>query len=222
MTSAGPTVRYDDAHHPITMAQGKTLLTYGMTTNPSPLQVSPATSASSVGTLTFVVSVPPRGKVTVNQIAIVLPIGDPGKPDATDLSEVAPPLSAASISSSGTAEWVPAAGAANNVFLFHPKNNKPVLLKTESLTIVLSGIQISPLVGTALIHINEWAIQGEHTPPPTGGPASGSATIDVAKFPYQFVFQQFVPQRPSVARGQHAVLTWQGSTNATYTMAWEE
>lgn len=195
---------------------GNTLLTYALVTNPSPLQVSPSAGDASVATLTVVVSCPKSvGSATVSQIMIVLPVGKPDAPDPTDLTESAPPLSAASISSSGSDTWTPGAGAAPNAFVFTPHGG-PVTVSGQSLTIEITGIEVSPLVGTAIIRINEWAAQRNGTPPAAQSPPSGTVSQQVAKFPYGFYAVNFTAGVPEIAIGQTATLSWIGSTNASF------
>ena len=114
---------------------GNTLLTYALVTNPAPLQVSPSAGEASVATLTVVVSCPKStGSATISQIMIVLPVGKPDAPDPTDLTGAAPPLSAASISSSGSDTWTPRIRQVPNVFVFTPQGG-PVNVSDQSLTI---------------------------------------------------------------------------------------
>src|SRR5262249_11931643 len=93
------------------------------------------------------------GSVTISKIQISLPVDTSGQPsDPTNLCMTAPPLSSASISSSGTDLWVPSAGAAPGTFIFTPKGGQ-VAVSTQSITIEFNGIQVNTVVGTALITI---------------------------------------------------------------------
>jgi hypothetical protein len=212
---------------PVHIHATNTLLTYSLVTSPTPVQVSPSTTTPaqtpSVASLTFVVSCPQSVKmVTVSQIIIVLPVDIKDKPpDPVKLAATAPPLSSASISSSGTDVWVPAAGAAPGVFIFTPKSGQPVQVSQQSLTIQFNGIQVNTLVGTALVTVNEWAAAGSNPPPPVSGPPSGTIQFAVAKFPYGFYAGNFTSDKPMVQNGEKPSLTWIGSVNATYLMLYD-
>jgi len=207
---------------PTRIQTSNTLLTYSLVTSPTPVQVSPSTTTPSVAALTLVVSCPRSvGTATVSQISITLPVDQSGKPpDPINLAATAPPLSSASISSSGTDVWVPAAGVGPGVFIFTPKTG-PVKVSTQSLTIEFTGIQVNTLVGTALVTLNEWAASGSNAPPPVTGPPSGTIQFAVAKFPYGFYAGNFTADKPMVQNGQKPVLSWTGSVNATYLMLYE-
>ncbi len=200
------------------LQDSNTLLTYSLMTTPSPVQVSPSASSPSLATLTFVVSCPRSvGTANVAQIIVAIPVDVKDKPaDPTNLAATPPLLSSASITSTGTDEWVPAAGIAPGVFIFTPKGGGAVKLSDQSLTIAFTGIHVNALVGTALVRINEWAAPGDSTPPPINGAPSGAVSVEVPKFPYGFFAGNFATNKPMIENGQSAVLTWVGSVNATY------
>jgi hypothetical protein len=195
-----------------------TLLTYAMNSNPNPLEVSQSPTSPSIADLTFVVSCPRSvGECTIGQIIVHIPVGDWS--DATNLTPTAPPASAASIAASSGAQWTPSAGVGAGTFVFTPPNGSAVI-SSDSLTIQINGIQVSPLVGTATITISEWGAPGTYTPPPITNPPSGQATVAAPKFPYGFYAFDFTANTPQIQSGQTATLTWVGSDNATFTMAY--
>jgi hypothetical protein len=197
-----------------------TYLTYAMTTNPDPLEVSAGPKAPSNATLTFAASVPrSAGECTVGQIIIQIPVGDIS--DSTNLTNVAPPLSAASISSSDGAVWTPSQGVSAGAFVFTPPNGS-ALMSTQGLTIQLAGIQISPVVGTSQIKILEWASPSTYPPPPDRGAPSGTATISASKFPVGFYAFDFTPTEPQVNIGDQATLTWVASANADTSITYSD
>jgi hypothetical protein len=198
---------------------GNTHLTYSMRTAPFPVQVSPSPQTPMLATMTIVASVPRSvGSCTVSQIVITLPVGNPQRPDAGDLTDVAPSPTAASISSSDGAAWTPSPGIGDGMFVFTPPGGS-VQMASQSLTIRLVGIQISPLVGTADVLISEWAApQGSAAPAPQA-PPSGRSIIQVAKFPYDFYAYDFAPTAQQIHSGERATLHWTGSTNAVYSIA---
>ena len=198
------------------------LLTYSLTTDPLPVQASPSETSPAIATLTFVVSCPKStGSATVAAIEIVLPVDTGGTEDASNLCMTAPPLSSAAISSSDGSEWTQTSAGAPGAFYFTPPNDS-ILVAGQSLTIEFTGIEVNPLVGTALVTINEWAAKGTATPTsPDDGPPSGQQLIAVAKFPYGFYAGNFTSNKPMVNNGEKPVLSWTGSSNATYLMLYE-
>jgi hypothetical protein len=206
----------------VALQNTSTLLTYAMMTMPSPVSVSPSPQNPAQLVLTIVVSCPRNvGVAMVSQIGVTLPVGKGASPDPTDLTETAPPASAASITSTGGEQWTAAAGLAPGVFLLTPPGGMfPVA--QGSLTITIVGIAVSTLVGTALITINEWAAQGNAQPPPPRSAPSGTGTIAVAKFPSGFYAFDFTAGTPQINSGQTVTLSWVGSTNAIYTLKYAD
>ena len=205
------------------------LLTYSLTTDPMPVQVSLSATSLSTATLTFVVSCPKKtstfpGAATVAAIEIVLPVDTGGIEDPANLCLTAPLESDVSISSSNKYEvWQASPAGAPGAFYFMLQNEEPVLVSEQSLTIEFRNIEINTLVGTALVTINEWAVPGSGTPTtPDDGPPSGQQLVAVAKFPYGFYASNFTSDTPTVKNGDEPpVLSWMGSSNATYLMLYE-
>ncbi|HEY6927240.1 MAG TPA: hypothetical protein VI653_27435 [Steroidobacteraceae bacterium] len=186
-----------------------TLLTYALTSAPAPLQVSPATGAPSTSTLSIVASAPVGSSVTVSRVTLVLPIGDPTDPDSTDLTEQSPDVPRA-VDSTGTA-WDVILGTDSGTYLITPPNGSQTL-SSDGLTITVTGIVVSPIVGTATVVLLELANDG------SGPNQTGTQTFGVPKFPYGFFAGNFVASAPIVTNGQTVTLTWNGSSQATYTL----
>src|ERR1041385_1373542 len=197
------------------------LLSYSLTTDPLPVQVSLSPTSLSIATLTFVVSCPKKtGSATVAAIEIILPVDTSGTQDPANLCMTAPPESSASISSSDGTVWQPMSAGSPGAFYFEPQAGT-VLLAGQSLTIEFTGIEVNTLVGTALVTINEWAVPGSGTPPTPDDDPSGQLLIAVAKFPYGFYAGNFTSNKPMVNNGEKPVLSWTGSSNATYLILYE-
>jgi hypothetical protein len=202
------------------LATSTTMLSYAMTTTPNPVEVSTSPTSPALANLIFVVSCPRSvGSCTVSQITVALPVG--AVSDATNLTNVAPSASAATISSSDGTAWTPSLGVAAGLFVFSPPGGS-VQISEQSLTILIAGIQVSPMVGTADITFHEWAAPGAYPPPTPHDPPSGTAVIQVSKFPSGFYVSDFAANVPQVSSGGTATLTWIGSDNADYSIAYAD
>jgi len=193
-----------------------TLLTYALATAPSPLQVSLQSGPPSIGTLTFVISCPVSvGQATVSQISFNLPVGDPKSPESTDLTETAAGLSA-SVSSSGIDKWLVGPGASAGSFVLKPAPGNPGVIDTQGLTVTITGIQVSPIVGTAIVKLVEVATAD------TNPPQVRLCSISVPKFPAGFYAGDFDASAPMIQNGGTVNLSWAGSPNAQYTLLWAD
>jgi hypothetical protein len=197
----------------------KALLTYAPSTAPALLQVSASLTEPSVATVTIIISCPSDvGSVNVAQLMLALPVRDPNAPDSSELAMVAPPLSSVSIVSTGSDQWDVKPGAQTGAFVFTPKAGVAAL-ESQALTIMFTGIEVSPLVGTATIDISEWASPGG-APPSTKRPPSGTGTIALTKFPLGFFAANFAGPVEVESSGR-ATLTWNASTNASCAIEYE-
>lgn len=191
-----------------------TLLAYSLVTSPAPVQVSPQSGPPSIASLTLVISCPLTvSQITVSQINFNLPVGDPKNPDATDLTDTATGISP-SVSSSGTDPWQIGPGAAAGSFVLKPGAGGSGVITSQGLTVTFIGIQVSPIVGTAMLSIVEVATADSTSPQPR------QCSIAVPKFPYGFYAGNFDANVPMVQNGQTVILSWIGSVQAVYTMLW--
>ena len=142
------------------------LLAYSLMTTPAPVQVSPQQGPPSVVSLTFVISCPVNvGSVTVSQITFSLPIGDPKAPDATDLTDTAAGISPAVASTDPKQHWQIGPGVVAGVFVLRPSGGGGIV-ESQGLTVTFTGIQVSQLVGTAVVNIVELATADSTQPQP--------------------------------------------------------
>jgi len=193
-----------------------TLLTYSLVTSPSPVSVSPQSGPPSLAALSFVISCPVSiGEATVTQISFNLPVGDPKNPDASDLTETTTGISP-SVSSSGADQWQIGPGAAAGTFVLKPASGTPTVIGSQGLTVTFTGIQVSPIVGTALVNIVELATPDSTPPQPR------QCIVAVPKFPYAFFVGNFEASAPMIQHGATVTLSWLGSVQATYTILWAQ
>ncbi|WP_438033385.1 hypothetical protein [Sorangium sp. So ce204] len=195
-------------------SSGGPLLSYSLATSPSPLQVSPQSGPPSVAALTIVVSTPLTvNQVTVTQIVITLPIGDPTAPDTADLADDATGITA---SVSDTTHWQVGPGGASGSFVVRPANGQSGVLSDHGLAVSITGVRVSQLVGNAVVEIVESATAD-------GGAAQPRVfDITVPKFPYGFYVFNFSADVPQIKAGSVVTLTWVGSANTTYTLSYAD
>jgi hypothetical protein len=193
---------------------GNTLLTYMLATSPAPLQASPEAGPPAIGDLQFVISNPLGAPaVTVAEILFMLPIGDPSHPDASDLTDTAAGIQC-SVSASGTNLWQIGPGPSGGQFALTPQAGQSGVVSSQGLIVTISGIQVSGVVGTAVMMIGEQASS-------SGAPSQKrSSTFSIPKFPYGFAVDNFTANAPMVDDGGCVVLTWIGSVGAAYTLLW--
>jgi hypothetical protein len=65
-------------------------------------------------------------------------------------------------------------------------------------------------------------VGGGAGPPPASSPPSGRTTIPIAKVPTGFYAYGFAPDRPQVEPGNTVTLSWYGSADAIYTIAYDD
>jgi hypothetical protein len=182
-----------------------TLLTYDFMTEPFPLQASPDTGDLLKTKLTIVATNQGSGDAALEGIQITLPEGPAGTdltPDASTVLDVtAPPHWTRQIDN------VPA-----NVFLFQPDDGYGTVGAGDTLTFVITGLQINRKDGTADVPVVEGS--GGCQPPdcPT-------AHLSITKFPNGWGEVLFsVDPMPPIKYGQEVTLQWSGPASATYTI----
>ncbi|MBW4464898.1 MAG: hypothetical protein KME07_05595 [Pegethrix bostrychoides GSE-TBD4-15B] len=177
-----------------------TVLSYTVTTNPNPLQISSSTSS-----LTVVVykSAPPE--VTCSSLTFTVV---PGKND-TDLT-----TDPGTITTSCPTGWTESSSADDpGVFTFTstPGNGT---IRADGLSFVFNNIAVNDQVGGTPLNIKETV-----TPPSGGQPQINTISFTLSKFPKNFELQYFNINPATVAPGGTANLSWSGSAssqNVTY------
>lgn len=184
---------------------GNTLLAYSIGTEPDPLQVSPPSGTTQLGTLTIVVSNPTTTQyVYVQSITFSFPEGT----GAQALTNVDTGMVTAA-SPSGTWNF---AQTGVGTFKATPASGSYVQMGTNGAVFEISGIVINTTVGNVTLSIVESSSYS------TSGFASTNGSGVVPKFPYGFFFSNLTPSAPAVNDGGTVTLTWEGSDGPTYTM----
>lgn len=188
-----------------------TLLTYGVTTNPSPLEVSPDFGDSSVASLTITTT--SNGAVYVESIVFSFDVGD-GAEFLTDVASGI--LCAASPSNAWQIAYEDNGDQA--VFIATPTAGGAVEINGQGPTFTIYDIQVSKVMGAAVFTVTE-------TSSATNANFAPSTTeILLTKAPQNFLVRDFATQTPYVNWGETALLSWLGSqdTQTVYTMLWDD
>ena len=139
-----------------------TLLTYVLTTEPTPLQASPQSGNLTTATLTIVATNPNPDPVTLQGLSVTLPVGS----SDTDLTP-----STTSIVPIPPNNWRLAPNSPQDgKFVFYPDAGHGAV--SSALTITFQDVEINRQVGTVEVVVTEGS---------TGNPTK---TLLLTKFPY--------------------------------------
>lgn len=179
-----------------------TLLSYAISTDPLPLQVSSADGADSFAALTVVASNGSDEVVYCNEIVLVISTGD----TASDLTAGQDVQNIKVTSPAGWKQDESRSG--KGTFVFVPTGSNEVTV--EGLTFYLYNIRVNLQVGITMLTVNETASNDNINF------TERSNTYELAKFPYQFFVGDFTAGTPQINNGDTVTLTWRGSDNAVY------
>ncbi|MFE1130776.1 hypothetical protein ACFW6R_29400 [Streptomyces albidoflavus] len=188
----------------ITDASNTALLSYSVTTDPEPLQASPASGRPLYGALTIVVSNNTEKPIFCEQIPFLLPIGDL----AQDLTSVPTGILCAAVPS---ANWQ-LSQTSERAFTAFPLTEEHKKITSDGLVFQIYSIVVNDEVGTFTLTVQETSsTSGTDFQVRTGG-------FDLAKFPYGYFFGGLAPSAPQVPYRGQVTLTWTGSDGPEYTM----
>jgi len=179
------------------------LLTYACTTNPFPLQASPAQGGSAVATVQVVATNATGAAVTLGGMSIQLPVG-PGA-DALTLD----PASIAVVPPPGWTQGAAQSPPGAVVYTFLPGTGAGTVPAGGSLTFMLNAMRVNQQAGTATVTVAEGS--GGCSPP-----ACPTASLPVTKFPAGWGNVEFRAVKPDVSPGDDASVQWSGPAGATY------
>ncbi|MGC0419535.1 hypothetical protein [Embleya sp. AB8] len=96
-------------------------------------------------------------------------------------------------------------------------SRQPVWADGEfTVTLILWDFYVNETVGTADIVITEWT-----SPDEDSAPTSKTTNFSLDKWPAEFTFANFRPNKVTVANGEEVTLRWERSRGPQYTMYWE-
>jgi DNA-binding beta-propeller fold protein YncE len=213
-------VKTDDVHNlslKETKAVSDTLLTYSLSTEPDPLQVSPPTGDvscdpagdPSCATLTILVSNNSDDIINCQSIDFGFSVGKNASDFSEDLTGVA-------------INWPPGWNLApdGNDFTATPKTATDGAIGKDGLTFTLSKMKVNKEPGTASLLITETASSLTADPPQPQDDRTTS--LPLAKFPLAFAVSELKasPESP-VDFGSSVTLSWVGTEGATYELRYE-
>jgi hypothetical protein len=172
------------------------LLNYIIHTTPEPLQVSPQTGDASLARLMIVVSNPKGHVVNCKSIKFSFLKGTNARdffPDSTGISTSHP--KGWSLTQNGS------------LFTATPDTAKDGDIGAASLTFTLSNIKVNQEPGTTNLAITEETAS-----------QLGALDYPLAKFPEQFTVGGLTADPPVISPGDSTVLSWSGTSGATYTL----
>ena len=180
-------------------AEATTLLRYELTTDPFPLEASPATGSPELATLKIVGSNPdPADPVTLRSVSITVPVGA----DAAQLTNSAPDGPVA------PDDWTlkeTKLGEGVVQYVFKPNAGKGQIAG-QGLAFIFNNIQPNTQPGVAAITVAEGTEDG------------GSQQLLVTKFPNDWGEVNFSLDPPIIPYGGSTVLKWSGPSGATYSI----
>ncbi|MBB3033551.1 hypothetical protein [Alteriqipengyuania lutimaris] len=186
------------------------LLSYGITTNPSPLQVSPASGSPSMSSLVFVVSNNTTRAIYCQKIEFEIQLGDDPQQLTGDASGIL-------VSCNPSNTWRISQIGTTGLFVATPIKPEDEEITVEGLSFQIYNIPVNKAMGTTTIHAYE-----------TSSTQSGSGfeqrdnSFDLVKFPYGFYVGNFAASKPMVRNGEQVTLSWNGSDIATYTIIYDD
>ncbi|MGW1938394.1 hypothetical protein [Streptomyces goshikiensis] len=187
-----------------TSAANDPLLSYQITTTPSPLKASPENpqAPEEIGEVVISVARQSGTQADVEWIRVKVPAGTMAPDLATDLTKISPRIS--------LTDWTVRLDAAAKEFVCAPTGSHAPIGPDTGFTIQLSDIPISRKVGTAPITVTESSRTG------SSAFQDRLTVFNLGKFPADFYLRNFLCEPSIINNGGDVKLTWERSANATY------
>ncbi|MFI9161930.1 hypothetical protein [Kitasatospora aureofaciens] len=173
-------------------------LHFELNTNPDPVRVSPSTGDPARADLVLVGSRRSTLPIDCRKIVLNVPTG-PNSPDLTsDLNSATPQISLPG--------WTATTNTTAKTITFTPASGHATIGRDEGVTVQLMGLRINAVVGSSPLRIDvEWAESGDDYW------STDSTTIDIGKFPPDFVLRNFISEDLVIENGGSVKLNWESS-----------
>lgn len=190
----------------ISNAANEGLLAYGITTNPDPIQASPASGNPALTSIVITVSNNTDGAIYCNKITFGIPVGDLAQDLVTNAGS-----SGILVSANPSAKWK-ISSTSDGVFTATPVTPNDNKITTDGLSFQIYNIQANQQVGTFTFTIEEKSSTDNINF------TDKTDNFTLAKFPYGFYVNNFSASSPMVQDGDPVTLKWSGSDLGSYTM----
>ncbi|MFD9302996.1 discoidin domain-containing protein [Streptomyces sp. NPDC060048] len=187
-----------------TSAANDPLLSYTVSTTPSPLKASPENpqAPEEIGEIVISVARQSGTPADVEWIRVKVPAGTMAPDLATDLNKISPRISLTG--------WTVRLDASAKEFVCAPAGSNAPIGPDTGFTIQLSDIPISRKVGTAPITVTERSRTG------SSAFQNRPSVFNLGKFPADFYLRNLLCEPSIINNGGDIKLTWERSANATY------
>jgi hypothetical protein len=186
------------------------LLDIKLSTSPDPPQASPETGTQRTLSLTFVVSLPEgEDQLPVLCDKLTFDFDLPGQDERDGATYLT--TTGAQAMADRPAEWELETTLPANTFVFKRPDGVDPKIVDKGFTFEIYDIVVSPVVGTALVHVTEHSAldDGTHS-------QVRERVFEVPKFPPKFASVEFDSDVTTVEPNGRAKLTWKGDSNADY------
>ncbi|MFF4456611.1 hypothetical protein [Streptomyces goshikiensis] len=187
-----------------TSAASDPLLSYTVSTTPSPLKASPENPQvpEEIGEVIITVARQSGTPADVEWIRVKVPAGTMAPDLATDLNKITPRITLTG--------WTAHLDEAAKEFVFSPRGSHEPIGPDTGFTIQLSDIPISRKVGTASVTVTESSRTG------SSAFQDRITVFNLGKFPADFYLRNFLCEPSIINNGGDVKLAWERSANATY------
>ncbi|MEU8548895.1 winged helix-turn-helix domain-containing protein [Streptomyces roseoverticillatus] len=194
-------------------ANPSTVLDYVLTTNPAPLQITPAGATAAPATISITAAAPAGTSVRLTSLSFTF-CGGPG---AGDLTETPDRIRATVAPGQG---WTFTWSGNSRVVATPDEGDGYVEVGAQSLLFELTNVVVNPGTGVTAVTILEETLDDQ------GETAEGRAEFHVGKCLPGFRLGGLRPTfldegRTTLARGDYVTLVWHASHGAVYTMLHE-
>ncbi|MET7300423.1 hypothetical protein [Embleya sp. NPDC005575] len=193
---------------------GDTVLTYTLTPVPTPVNVSTPQKPEPLR-LELTIRGDADTPVYLDRVDIALPHGT-GETHLTNTA-VTSINTTTDYESPPDQRWSTDASLADNIATVTFSARQPVYADGDfTVTLIVYAFLVNEVVGTADVLVTEW------TSPKDGDePTDRSTGFPIDKWPADFTFRNFRPDKVTVANGESVTLRWERSRGPKYTLYWD-